>query len=761
MGKTTLAIRSAHALKTDFPDGQLFVNLRGYDLRQPLATTQVLAMFLRALGVPADQIPPDEPGLVSRYRAECAGRRLLVVLDNASSAAQVHPLLLDSPSAAHLITSRDLLRELTDPLQLDVLPAADSLALLGPDITSAAPEAAAEVTELCGHLPLALRIVVGNLPDHSPASIAAYATELRGQRRIDALEILDEEKTGVRTAFDLSYAALDAPARRLFTLLSVVPGQDFTPALAAAIGDIPVSEATAQLTRLATANLLHEHVPDRFQFHDLIRAYAANKSESDESPQAVDSASERMLDHYLHSVDNGTSHLGRSMPRLPCPPPPPSARPLEFENVQLALQWFTEEISNLVSVAQFAATFHTGWHGWQLTNALLFYFHTRVGPQHDWTAVARAGIAAAECDGHTTGLAEAHRVLAISLRPWLNAGWDIDDLGAQALSHLTKSIALYREAQDAHGIPNTISNYAIVLHDLGRMMECIGYFREAVQEAVTLGSKRAEITARANLASALGEVGRLSESTDMHLSTLDAARRIGHHATETRILMSLGDMAFWSGAVDKAIAYFTNALKMATSLSLDNMRYNIQAQLIWSRTIKTLALTDDDRTILDHIAADVDSIDALAAVAGAYLDSGDLDAAGSLLERLAANIQKKRPQYYDSVVLCDLARARLLTGDLAAAESTASTALTISRAIPSLVSVGRSLTTLATIAMRKGDRQQAEAAAIEALTVHRETGHRPGEAETLALLGDLCDDDEYRRQAAELYAEMGISPRGR
>jgi len=291
--------------------------------------------------------------------------------------------------------------------------------------------------------------------------------------------------------------------------------------------------------------------------------------------------------------------------------------------------------------------------------------------------------------------------------------------------------------------------------------ECIEYLREAIGEAVAFGSKHAETTARANLASALAEVGRLAEAKKIGLDNLTAARQLGHRLTEARLLHILGDIAHSMGEFDDAIARLTDSLELCATLSINHMTPTVQAELIWTQTAKSHSVTTEDRERLAHIVENVDAIDALSAAAAAYLDGGDLETARPLLERLADNIQKKNPQHCDSVVLAHLAKAHLLEGNLDAAAEVARAALSIGRAIPSLITAGQSLTTLAAVAMRRGNHEQAVATAREALELHRETGHRPGEADTLALFGDLYEDDQHRRQAVALYAEMGISPRGR
>jgi hypothetical protein len=359
VGKTALAVHVAHELAADFPDVQLYVNLHGYEPGQRLAPTQVLDRFLRALGVPADALPAHLDEQAARYRGLLASRRALVVLDNASSADQVRPLLPASPSCLVLITSRDRLAglvatEAARVLMLDVLSAPEGLDLLsrtaGPERVAAEPQAAAEVVRLCGCLPLALRIAGARLATRPDKSAAALAERLSDER--DRLGELSAGDVGVRASFALSYGALDPEVARMFRRLGLVPGPDFAPAVAAALVDGTPEEGEAALDALVDAHLVEVGPsPGRYRFHDLLRLYARERAETDETDQDRDEARRRMLEWYLHAADAAERHLAPWRRRLTYQRAVGWPEPI-FAGREEALAWFEMELPALVAAAR-------------------------------------------------------------------------------------------------------------------------------------------------------------------------------------------------------------------------------------------------------------------------------------------------------------------------------------------------------------------------------------------------------------------------
>ena len=319
VGKTALAVHWAHRVRDLFPDGQLYVDLRGWAAGAPLLPIDALAGFLSALGVPAAEVPDEVQQAAALYRSLLAGKRMLVVLDNARSPGQVRPLLPASPGCAVVLTSRDQLRGLIARdgavrFDLDVLTPRDARTLLtrllGVERVEAEPEAAAELVRLCGYLPLALRIAAANLSGRPRTTVAAYVAELASGDRLRALEAAEDADAALRVAFDRSYAALPAPAQRLFRLLGLVPGPGVGPQAAAALAATDAAAAAALLDRLASAHLASERAPNRYVLHDLLRRYAADRASAEDSLADREAAIGRLLDHYLHGVapDSPAAH---------------------------------------------------------------------------------------------------------------------------------------------------------------------------------------------------------------------------------------------------------------------------------------------------------------------------------------------------------------------------------------------------------------------------------------------------------------------
>ncbi|UJW29722.1 transcriptional regulator [Saccharothrix sp. AJ9571] len=356
-GKTALAARVAHELRAVYPDGQLSVDLRGH-AGPPLGTTAVLTGFLRALGVPAGEIPDDEDELVIAYRTVLAGRRMLVMLDNAAGAGQVHPLLPGGPGCAVLVTSRDELRGLTvlngaDRVQLDVLPLGAATGLLSSalgDDPALSAETVGELADLCGRLPLALRIAASDLVGRSQPDLESYAAKLRTGNRVRVLSTGDDDVATLRTAFDHSYRTLGPPAKRVFRLLGLLPAADFSVDAVAAATGWAVTEAGRALERLAGASLVHRRQHDRYRVQGLLADYAAMLPESEVAERGRDR--QRLFEWYRLATDRATGLLYPDASRAV--PSCPAADVLAPEIVDrvAARTWLETERATLVAVAR-------------------------------------------------------------------------------------------------------------------------------------------------------------------------------------------------------------------------------------------------------------------------------------------------------------------------------------------------------------------------------------------------------------------------
>ncbi|MGC7096200.1 BTAD domain-containing putative transcriptional regulator [Amycolatopsis lurida] len=357
-GKSALATRVAHELRAGYPDGQLSVDLRGHAAGPPLGTTAVLTGFLRALGVPAGEIPDDEDELVIAYRTALAGRRMLVMLDNAAGTGQVHPLLPGGPGCAVLVTSRDELRGLTVlngacRVQLDVLPLGAATGLLSSalgDDPALSAETVGELADLCGRLPLALRIAANDLVGRSQPDLESYAAKLRTGNRVRVLSTGDDDVATLRAAFDRSYRTLGPPAKRVFRLLGLLPAADFSVDAVAAATGLAVTEAGRALERLAGASLVHRRQHDRYRVQGLLADYAALLQESEVAERGRDR--QRLFEWYRLATDRATGLLypdaSRAVPSGPVAVVPAP----EIVDRVAARTWLETERATLVAVAR-------------------------------------------------------------------------------------------------------------------------------------------------------------------------------------------------------------------------------------------------------------------------------------------------------------------------------------------------------------------------------------------------------------------------
>jgi DNA-binding SARP family transcriptional activator/Tfp pilus assembly protein PilF/DNA-binding XRE family transcriptional regulator len=444
VGKTALAVHWAHQVAGRFPDGQLHVNLRGFGPASAAMTPEAaIRLLLDGLGVAPERVPAGLDAQAALYRSLLAGRRMLVVADNARSADQVRPLLPGAPGCLVLVTSRNELTGLAAShgarlLTLDVLTGAEASELLdrrlGRDRGAAEPAAAAELAGLCAGLPLALSVAAARAAARPDLPLAELAGELRGARaRLDGLRTADVA-TDVRTVFSWSYQQLSEPAARLFRLLGVHPGPDITGPAAASLAALPPGAAGPALAELVSAHLIAEHAPGRYAFHDLLRAYAAEQAHARDGA-AARAAARRAADHYLHTAFAAARLVNPYRDPVALGPAQPGISPEEITTLDQALAWFTAEWRVLLGVIGLAASEEIPGHAWRLFWALATFLH-RNGYLREMLAAGDSALAAARTAGDLAGQAAVHRHL----------GQAQTALGghAQAGQHLNAALALYQ-----------------------------------------------------------------------------------------------------------------------------------------------------------------------------------------------------------------------------------------------------------------------------------------------------------------------------
>jgi DNA-binding SARP family transcriptional activator/tetratricopeptide (TPR) repeat protein len=606
VGKTALALHWAHRVADRFPDGQLYVNLRGFDPGGRVTSpAEAVRGFLGALGVPAERVPPSLDEQAALYRSLLAGRRVLVVLDNARDAEQVLPLLPGTPTALAIVTSR---RELTSlvagqcayPLRLDVLTGAEARELLarrlGADRVAAEPAAVDQIVTRCARLPLALTIVAARAAE-SGFSLARLAGDLaESDSRLDALSA-GESTSQIRAVFSWSYATLTSSAARLFRVLGLHPGPDISAAATASLAGCVPSQTRALLAELVGARLLTEHAPGRYAFHDLLRAYAAELAHCVETDSDRHAALSRILDHYLHTAHAADRLLFLARDLIVLSPAQPGVVPEHLADQREALRWFTSERATLMAAVDRAAAAGFDTHAWQLAWTLWIFLY-RQGHWNDWATSAHAAVAAARRLADPTAEAHAHRSLGRAytllgrfdearsqgqraLELFAQAGdWtgqahiqhSLAYLGerrgdhAGALEHAQQALVLYRAAGHQVG-------QARALNTIGWCHALLGHYRRALvtcQRALPLHQELGDREGQAGTWDSLGyahhHLGDHAAALTCYQHAIGLYRDIGDRYYEATTLAHLGDTHDAAGNRDAARQSWQQALGILDDL---------------------------------------------------------------------------------------------------------------------------------------------------------------------------------------------------
>jgi hypothetical protein len=369
LGKTALAVHWAHRVSERFPDGQLYVNLRGYDPGQPMSAAEALAGFLRALGVPGQDIPVDVAERSARFRSLLAGKRMLVLLDNAGAVEQVRPLLPGTPTCAVLVTSRDSLaglvaRDGARRSDLDMLSQGEAVALLRALIghrVDADPAAANELAARCARLPLALRVAAELAIARASASLAELASELADGRRLDLLDAAGDERTELRAVVSWSYRNLNVKAARAFRLIGLHPGPDVDPRAVAVLVGSTMEQASGLLDELARAHLVQPTGPGRYGMHDLLQEYARELGVNSDTVEERQAALSLLFDYYLSNAAAATDALypAKRRWRLGVGRRRPGPSGAQAFTPATAHAWLDAELADLIATIAHAAA-----HGW-------------------------------------------------------------------------------------------------------------------------------------------------------------------------------------------------------------------------------------------------------------------------------------------------------------------------------------------------------------------------------------------------------------
>ncbi|GAA4250208.1 BTAD domain-containing putative transcriptional regulator [Dactylosporangium darangshiense] len=526
VGKTSLAVHWAHGAARQFPDGQLYVNLRDQE------PADALRGFLGALGVAADALPPDPQALATLYRSILAGRRVLLILDNARDAEQVRPLLPGTAGCLVLVTARQQLTPLVaaegaHPFALDLLTGGEARDLLarrlGAERVAAEPGAVEEIIARCARLPLALAIAAAHAATRPGSPLSVQAAQLRDAAGgLDALDGGDPA-TDVRTVFSWSYRALDDAAARLFRLLGLHPGPDLTAPGAASLAGLPLPRARMLLRRLVEANLLTEHAPGRYAFHDLLRSYAAERALATDAADERREAAHRVLDHHLHTAHAAALLIDPARRPVEPAPPRPGVTIPRLDTPDRALDWFAANHRVLTAAVQRATDDGFDAHAWRLAWTLTTYFDWQ-GRFDDLVATQLAALDALRRLDEVPGRAHVHRDL----------GRTLARLGRheEAEAHLRQALELYERLGDQVGMGRVHHSVGWMLMQQGRHREALAQAERAVERFRAAG----DLLWHARTLGAAGwlhaQLGDHAHSLEVCLEALALQQKVGDRHAE-------------------------------------------------------------------------------------------------------------------------------------------------------------------------------------------------------------------------------------
>jgi DNA-binding SARP family transcriptional activator len=763
IGKTALAVHWAHQVRDRFPDGQLYVNLHGFDHdRQPLQPNEALELLLRSLGLVASEIPSNVEAQGRVYRTLLADRRLLVVLDNAASAEQVRPLLPGSPSCCVVVTSRNRLGDLVahdgaHSLPLDLLLPTEARALLsevlGADRLAAEPLVVDELVRLCGSLPLALRVAAARLAGDPGLRLADLAAEMSEGNRLEALEPDGDESSPLRTAFSASYRVLTPAARRLFRLLGLFPGAEFTAEVAATLLDAPLPQARRLLGALAAAHLIEPVTVGRYRFHDLLREYGRERAQVEDTAADRDAALERVLIWYLHvaRTAGGTWFF----PELPSDLDPGDQPGMP--SATGTAQWLEAERANLLALIN-----HAGRHGprpvaWHLASALFGYFWIHL-PRATWQATAQTALVAATADddlfgqaamqfilgavrwdrGHARQALDHHaRVLDISRglgwrtgeaagligRGWVR--WNLTHLDGAREDFIT-GLRITHETGNRYPVGFGLVGLGMACRDLGRLQEAADHLELAISpnaESRWWDNK----VALQILGWVYWELGRLADGLHILSAEATSHERGGYRNGRAMMLDAVAKINIELGHHDQALIVAERALAMVR----DPGRPWIQAAL-------------------------------LNTIAAAHRKVEHFDRSVRVDRQALALARETRHKRGEADCILGLSLTYQQMGHHNQARSYAEQALSLARDHGFRVVEGQALTVLCGMAESEADHATAVTLGREALAIHRQTGHRLGEARTLVVLSRSLRTREHavaasmRQQALDIFTGVGV-----
>jgi DNA-binding SARP family transcriptional activator/tetratricopeptide (TPR) repeat protein len=760
VGKTATAVQWAHRVLDRFPDGQLFADLRGYSPGPPARPIDVHAAFLRALAVPPERVPADVAEAAAMFRSIVAGRRMLVLLDNARDAEQVRPLLPGGTTGAVIVTSRNDLTGLValdgaTALSLDMLPADDAYHLLagvlGADRTVGQAAAVKELVALCARLPLALRIAGARLAGQPGRPVADYVAELRDGDRLGELQVDGDPHAAVRGAFALSYRALPAPARRLFRRLGLAPGVTVTTDAAAALAGVVPAHARRLLAQLVRASLLDPVGPDRYAMHDLLHLYAAEQARAEDGADRIRLAEERLFRYLLLAVDAAARFLYPHMVRAPVADLAPSggdrvAWPA-FADRAAALAWLDAERPTLVAAVHQFAAHGAPAHAWRLADSLRGYYHLRMHAA-EWLAMAQTAAAAARTDGDPRGQASAH--LDLALMPWHQGRH------GEAITHYRHALRFAVRAGWVQAEAAALGQLGNLYRQTGSGRRAAEMYRRVIQLSRRTGNLASEAVSAGNLGLVFWEQGRLAQAVDQYEMAMPLLRKIGSASAEAVVLANLSEAKRALGQLDVAVRFADAARTLTREVGHrpsegDILRCEAAIHLDAGRYEAALGAAQQALLIAQEVGHARFEGNALNVIGAVELATGRWRQAADRYREALDAVDPTADRYPHLVATVGLADAQRLIG--ATDEANAAITAAITAAGPDgygyrLVEA-RARTVRAELCLAAGDLDVAEREARRSLRIQVRAGYLLGQVRTRKVLMRVLAR-AGRRRAVEL-----------
>jgi DNA-binding SARP family transcriptional activator/tetratricopeptide (TPR) repeat protein len=762
VGKTALAIHWGHRMADRFPDGQLYIDLRGYDTRRPTDPIDALAVLLRALGVDPDRIPTDIDEAAALLRALLADQKVLILLDNARSASQVRPLLPASRDCLVLITSREALTGLlvhdgARRLELEVMTPTESLALLarivGERRRTADPDALAELAAWCDHLPIALRVAGAMLVDRPHTTVHALLEELRERGRLVALDIADDPKSSLRLTFSHSLASLPGPVSEVFIRLGLTGGVQFDVDAVAALCGISGERASSSLRRLADAHLIVEPSPGWYGMHDLLREYAeevaTQTGDADDDRAAID----RLHGWYLGGCDNAAALLYPQMLRLPADPDEVRRGP-RLETRAEALAWLEAQWPNLV-IWFHAVRTRSPRQAWLLADALRGYFWLSCF-NVEWLGVASAALELAQAAGDDAAVAAAELSLG-------NVHLNLND-HARAIEHYAAASNASAAADWSAGRASALNNLAMLHWLRGDLDEAEAGLHQALALNRSIGRRLGEARNLSQLGQLALDRGQLAAASSLTEQALAIEVELDSVSGQMKDTILLGVIAHQLGDVATAEARLVAALDDCRTLG--EARGEFDALKALADLFLDLGRCEEAGEFATRAEAIADSVGD---------PHGDAEAANVLgaVDQCAGQFEAALRHYQEAVRLADLAeddhpriiaqtglaRVWLELGRLDDAHAAATEAIDVARRRGYRLLEADALVALARAATASGRTAAAAESACAALSISRESGHRLGIVRALLALADASHGTEcaaHRAGAKSILADLGI-----